>query len=361
MKRCLMLLLALVTGVSFCFAAQAAPARDMQAIQVEIDPGMRLLTETVLGAAVFTDIRGLEENLGPAPALAEAALSLGLYNLSLPSAGENAQAGGARLPMPTARALYDTLFASGDFAHAEAAPVSGVTVEGDEVAFDLSVWQEYPMIGAYIYSAALSGDESDPAGEGAELKADLYTYYGDFGTDAQDLPEDGLTWLCNAEISLQRAPETAYGWRVKGFALSDDYEDGALSDWQAVENEQAEYSVNMPATMGLAADDPMHLLWQTADGSASIRIDVEALAGRDAHQALSAFRAEHEGREIVEQPEFSVYYSLGEGDYQLWIIETGMDSLYHLSMQFPPQRQAEYALYSEFIRNSMIVWGISNG
>ena len=117
----------------------------------------------------------------------------------------------------------------------------------------------------------------------------------------------------------------------------------------------------MPATMGLAADDPMHLLWQTADGSASIRIDVEALAGRDAHQALSAFRAEHEGREIVEQPEFSVYYSLGEGDYQLWIIETGMDSLYHLSMQFPPQRQAEYALYSEFIRNSMIVWGISNG
>ena len=32
-----------------------------------------------------------------------------------------------------------------------------------------------------------------------------------------------------------------------------------------------------------------------------------------------------------------------------------------LTMVFPPERQAEYALYCEFIRNSMIVWGIANG
>jgi len=359
MKRLLTALLALTMCVSFCFAAQAAPARDMQLMQVEIDPGMRLLTETVLGAAVFTDVRGLEENLAPVPALAEASLALGLFNLSLPREGEDVPGGTASVSAGEARALYALLFAAGEYTLPEAGSVSGVTVQGDQMVIDFKALQESPMIGAHIYSVALTGDEND--GEGADLKADLFAYYGDFSTDAQDLPEDALTWLCNAEISLVRSPDTAYGWRVKSFALSENYEDGALSDWQTAENDQAEYSVNIPSIMGVASDDPMHLLWQTADGSASIRIDVEALAGMDAQQVLSAFRSANPGREIVEQPEFSVYSSLGEGDYQLWVIDGGVENMYHLTMQFPPQRQAEYALYSEFIRNSMIVWGISNG
>ena len=31
------------------------------------------------------------------------------------------------------------------------------------------------------------------------------------------------------------------------------------------------------------------------------------------------------------------------------------------TLTFPAERQAEFTLYAEFIRNSMIVWGLSNG
>ncbi len=179
--------------------------------------------------------------------------------------------------------------------------------------------------------------------------------------DAADLPEDALTWLCNAEIALERVPETAYGYRVRRFVLSEAYEDGMLSDWQPVENAAYEYSVNVPSIMGLAQDDPAHMVFQTADGSASLRIDAEALNGRGADQVLSGFLAANPERQLVREEAFTRYYSTGEGDYQLWVISNALDLYYHVTLQFPPERQAEYTLYSEFIRNSLIAWGISNG
>lgn len=360
MKRLLSALLALCLTLACC-AAQAAPARDMQPVQVEIDPGMRMLVETVLGAAVYTDIRGLEENMAPSPALAEAALAMGLYNLSLPHEGGAAAQGAAKLSNAEAGPLVALLFAAGDYAIPQAASVSGVTVKDGALEIDLAALQAAPMVGAYIYAAAVTEGEDDVGAERVDLAADLYAYYGDFGMEALDLPEDALTWLCNAEISLERAPDTAYGWKVRGYALSDAYEDGTLADWQAVDNDAAQYSVNVPSALGLAEDDPMHLTWQSAEGGVTLRIDVEALDGRSAQQVLAAYQAENPEREIVRQEEFCMYYTLGEGDYRLWVISEGLGEMYCVSMQFPARRQAEYALYSEFIRNSMIVWGISNG
>lgn len=358
MKRLLSFLLASCLLLSLP-AAQAAN-RDMRQVNAEIDPGMKMLVETVLGAAVFTGTRGLEENMQPAPALVEAAFAMGLYNLSLPHGGEDLLDNRAAVPAEEAAQLYGLLFASGSFSMPAAASVSGVSVRGGGFDIDLTALQNAPMIGAYIY--AVDAEEADDSGPTeVDVAADLYSYYGDFSADAADLPEDALTWLCNAEIALERAPETAYGYRVRRFVLSEAYEDGMLSDWQPVENAAYEYSVNVPSIMGLAQDDPAHMVFQTADGSASLRIDAEALNGRGADQVLSGFLAANPERQLVREEAFTRYYSTGEGNYQLWVISNALDLYYHVTLQFPPERQAEYTLYSEFIRNSLIAWGISNG
>ena len=357
MKRLLSVLLAVCVLLSLT-AAQAAN-RDMRQVDAEIDPGMRMLTETVLGASVFTGTRSLEENMQPAPALIESAFAMGMYNLSLPHDGEDLLDNHAVVSAEEAESLYGLLFAAGRFSMPAFASVSGVSVQNGAYEIDLKALQDAPMIGVYIY--AVETDEADADELTVDLTADLYSYYGDFSTDAADLPEDALTWLCNAEIALEKAPETAYGYRVKRFALSETYEDGMLSDWQPIENTAYEYSVNVPSIMGLAQDDPAHMVFQTADGSASLRIDAEPLNGRSADQVLSAFTAANPQRQLVREEEFTRYYSTGEGDYQLWVISDAIDVFYHVTLQFPPERQAEYTLYSEFIRNSMIAWGISNG
>ncbi|MBQ9263653.1 MAG: hypothetical protein IJ189_05515 [Clostridia bacterium] len=364
MKRLVLTLMAVCLCFAMTCSALAAPARDIQQADIEVDPGMKMLAETVLGAAVFTRTTGLEAGMIPSPALVESAFALGLYNLSLPHDGADLLENKPTLSSQEIQDLYGLLFVSGGYALPQVPSVAGVTRVNDGLTFDLSILQDAPMIGVYIYSAvvdeASGGADADAADPTIELMADLYSYYGDFSTDAYDLPEDALTWLCNAEIALKPAPDTAYGYRVERFALSDGYEDGMLSEWQDVENTAYEYSVNLPAILGLAEDDPAHWAWQTADGSATVRIDVEN-QNHTADQVMALWLSSHPGREVMQQTEFNTFYSTGEGAYDLWIISSDLPVLYHLSMQFPPERQAEYTLYSEFIRNSMIVWGISNG
>lgn len=355
MKRIAALLLALCMVLSLS-AAQAAPVRDMRRTETEISAGMKMLTETVLGAAVFTGTRSLEENASPSSALAETALVLGLYNLSLPHDGQDLMDNRVSVPAQEANALYHLLFASGEYQASAAPSVSGVSVSAQGLEIDLNVLRDAPMTGVYIYSALQEAD-----GEAVRLAADLYAYYGDFSTDAQDVPEEALTWLYNADIVLGKAPDTAYGYRVKQFTLSDLYGAGVLADWQTYENAACEYSVNVPAVFSLVQDDPEHPVWRTADGSAGMTVAREGLDGRTAAQVLDAFQAANPGREVIREEELGLYYSAAPGDYQLWVILEGHEYAYHVSMQFPAERQAEYTLYSEFIRNSLIVWGISNG
>lgn len=358
MKRIAALLLTVCVFFSLT-AAQAAPTRDMGRVEAEITPGMRLLTETVLGAAVFTGARGLEEGMAPSPALAEAAIALGLYNLSLPHDGGDLLDNVAEIGGGEAGALCGLLFTAGTYTLPAAASVSGVTRTADGLRVDLRALQDAPMIGAYIHAVRV--EDGDAENGTVELEADLYSYYGDFSTDAQDVPEDALTWLCGAEIALDVAPETPYGYRVKRFALTDRFEDGMLADWQAAENAVCEYSLNVPSILGLASDDPYHMVWQAADGSTSLRIDTESLGGRSAAQALADYQAAHPQTQIVWEEEYCRYYAVEEGEYHLWLISPDLPDLYHVSLVFPREKQAEYTLYCEFIRNSLIAWGISNG
>lgn len=346
LRKMLALLLALCLMTP---AALAAPARDAQLEEMTIDLGMQTLLELVLGAAVISDVQGMEENLAPAQPLMEGILALGLQNGAL--AAEN---GKMAFTQDQAAAVYASLFTSGEYAPLIQSALSCFTLKGEEMQFDLSFLSANPMIGVHIYSTAFDGEK-------VEALCDLYTYYDSYAQSAQLLPEDAMSWLCHGEITLNYAPETAFGYTVDQFALSPVYLNGRLSDWQQIENTTYEYSVNLPSILGLASDDPARMAWQTADGmaEAEIRVHTDYTASFD--ETLNQFMLSNPGQTVTQQREFSQFFAVGEGSYTLWIIPEGLSWAYTISLSFPAERQAEFALYAEFIRNSMIVWGLSNG
>ena len=348
----LMILLCLLCAL---VSAQAAPSRDTLFMEVEVEPGMDLLLQTVLGGAVLSGVSGLEEDTAAPAALADVAMLLGIYNYSLSATVNEEFEEDSFLSWEEVDADYRLMFASGAYDRENSGDIAGISPGDEGLFFDSTVLYDRDIPGVYVYSAVVT-ENGD-----IELMADLYICTGDFGMDLDELPEDGMAWLCNAEATLRPVSEGAYGYQVRSFSLSETYQAGALSEWNEIENAQCEYSVNLPNTLGLAQDTPAHQVWQTADGGAEVRIDVEDRGQKSVEELLADWLAAHPGSTIVNQEEFGTYYVLEEGNFNLWMGNNDVPSIYHLTMVFPPERQAEYALYCEFIRNSMIVWGIANG
>ncbi|MBE5787020.1 MAG: hypothetical protein E7324_05715 [Clostridiales bacterium] len=344
-------IISVLTMVCLLFAcapgAMAAPVRDKQLEEMTLDLGMQTLVDLVMGAAVLTDVSALETELQPDQALMEGVLALGMYQKVLPLDGK-------QLTYEQAKEMYGLVFTSGAYAPVEKAAAPFAAPAGQGLTFDFTDFQANPSIGVYIYSAAFDGAD-------VTLLCDLYHYYDEPGMKAEDLPEETLTWLCHGEISLAYAPEAYFGYTLNGYTLSPVYLDGRLSDWQGMDNMEYEYSVTLPSILGLAEDAPGHMAWQSADGTVNLVIDVAVDSGMDYDQVLDAFLLNHPGQTVTQQREFSQFFAMGEGIYSLLVVPEGLPWAYTLTLSFPAERQAEFALYAEFIRNSLIVWGLSNG
>lgn len=354
LRRVCSLLLVLCLLLALAPAALAAPTRDTQRAEITLEPGMKTLVELVLGAAVLQDVPCLEEGQAPSPALVEGVLALGLYTLALPYAGEDIWENKASLTDEEIAGLYRMVFTTGEYARPDALVSPGISLRENGLAFDLSSLSENPVIGAHIYSTVFDGSV-------VTLDCDLFTSYVETAQSAEDLPEDALTWLCNARVLLTYAPETPYGYTLNGFSLSETYLNGMLYDWKAVENTEFEYSVTLPSILGLAEDAPACMVWQTADGEATLTIEVTDAAERGYDAALESFLKDADGLEVTQMREFSCFSAVGEGVYELHLAPEEINWAYTLVFHFPAQRQAEFTLYAEFIRNSLILWGVSNG
>lgn len=336
----------------FASSALAAPTRDAQLQEMTVDLGLQTLVEWVAGAAVLSDVTGMEDALPP-QALVEGMLSLGVYSGILAVQDQNASRQ-ALLPLDEIASHYDQIFTSGQYAAPQEALFPGLSYEAGGLKMDLSAHASNPRIGAYIYSTGFDGEK-------VHVKCDLYSYYEDYAVSAENLPENGMSWLCHGEFTLHYAPEMAYGYTLDSFVLSPVYLDGQLAAWQAIENTAYEYSVNLPAIFGLADDAADHMAWQTADGEAEISIQVHTGYQKSYDDALSDFLLSNPGQTVTQERDFSQFFAVGEGIYTLLIVPEGLEWAYTVTLSFPAQRQAEFTLYAEFIRNSMIVWGLSNG
>lgn len=354
MKKCVAWLLSLCLLLTGAAPALAAPLRDAQAMELTVDLGMTSLLEMVLGAAVNRDVDSLPAGEAPSQALMEGVLTLGLYQLALPYSGNELFQGAATLSQTEIAEMYGDIFTSGAYAEITAPTCPCITAEKGALRFDLSSLKENPVVGVFVYSTRFDGTDAD-------VLCDLYLYYGEMGQSAEALPEDALTWLCQAQVSLRSAPETLYGYTVNGFSLSPTYQDGMLADWQETVNEEYGYSFNLPSILGLAQEDAAHRVWQTADGAASLSIEATAQPEGGFEALLMDFRAQARQMDVQVMEDVRRFSVLEEGAYTLCVAPEGNEWAYWLILTFPAERQAEYALYAEFLYNSFSAQGEANG
>lgn len=354
MKKVLALMLALALALG-CMPALAAPMRDAKNDGGN-EIGLKNMVSLAMGAAVLRDEDSLAPGEAPSQALVEGVLALGMQTLMLPySGGDEILQGKAQLTDGEVSAIYSGFFATGAYQKPAASTCPCITLTDTGLSMDLTDLKENPSIGAYIYDVVSDDD-------GLTLQCDLYTYYGDFGQSAEALPEDALTWLCHADVSLCYDEDALYGYTLESYALSDTYVDGVLGDWQSVENTEYEYSVTLPSIFGLADDSAACRVWQTAEGDATLTI--QALENDAAYDAvLAAFRQAHPDAVITEEAQFVQAQFLAEepGQIVLCVVPQDVHWRYTVTLSFPAERQAEFSLYAQFIRNSMSVWGASNG
>lgn len=348
-------LLSAVLCLCLCCAAipaLAAPARDIQTMDVIVDQGMQTLVNIAVAAIpeeCFGDapVTVLAADEAPSPALTEQALAAAAFYARPTTflAGDEAEA------------LFHQIFTNGEMKLAPEEELVFLAAKENGLEARPEVFNAAGC-GAYIYSAAFDGTD-------VAVLCDLYTFsfpgFVDYqALEVDTLPEDAVTWECNVALSLRFNPEAEFGYTVNSLAVSPIYLNGAVALWQAVDCTQFEYSVNLPSILGLAEDDPAHRSWQTADGAASLTIDVaEESVSFDV--ALSRFMQAHPGLAVQQERDFGYFYALNEGEYNLVFASEDLNWSYALTLLFPAERQAEFALYAEFIRNSMIVWGLSNG
>ena len=333
--------------------ALAAPARDVRTMEATADEKMRTLIDIMLIASAgelfaFPETLTLAPGQQPDHALTERAIAAAAYVRDESDLSDE-----------EAAHLYRQLFTAGQYAF----PAGGeytlsesvsYSVTGKILTVDASPAPVSPAFGAYIYSTQFDGDD-------VQVGCDLYhTDHAFDGMDADDIPEESLVWIRGARFSLHFAPETEYGYTVNGFSYTPAYQDGDLTVWQEIENTEFEYSFNLPARLGLADDTPARMVWQSADGAACLTVETEE-GSKTFDEALALFTLTHPGQTVIQERLFDDFYAFSDGVFTLIVVSEDLPWHYTLTFTFPTERQTEYELYSEIIRNSFIAWGISNG
>ena len=346
MKRGIAFFLSLLLILSTVPGALAAPVRDVTAKEIMLEGKGDALLETVMSAAVLRGVPELKKGEAPPAALWEGALTMGLYRGFLGSGGVMT----AEQMSDACKALFTTPVQP--MTGAPECPCITVTEQG--WTFDFSSLLENPAVGVHVYDAVLEGEE-------AHLRCDLYLYSeSEYGQPPEFLAEAALTWLCGGEVTLRCAPETLFGFTVSAYRLTEDYAAGALSEWRTVDNTEYEYSVNLPQVLGLCDETPACMAWETADGSA--RLTVQGLE-QDCtfEQMLEDFIADAGNETVSEHREIGSFTAVGDGIFEMYYMPEGLSNYYVLTMIFPEEKQEEYTLYAEFIRNSFTAWEAANG
>ena len=353
-------ILAVLTVLCLIFAsvpALAAPTRDLQAVELTVDENMTNILEITVKAFLGSDWNGVLEsapNGGDQPVnnddLSKADPILAQRTLAYAMAytgEENA------LDDQQAQALIAQVYT--DWQGTLPDSGSEKLLEKTDAGWALrrEAMENKLQLGVYPYSVQFDGVN-------ATVKADIFCCPAEYDVSAEEIPEDVLVWLLNGEFSLRFSPDALFGYTVNGYALSPFYQAGRTNTWEEAENTEFEYSVFVPSHLGLADDSPSRTVWQSADGTVMLTIEAEE-GSLSFDEALAAFLQEHPGQEVIQERLFDIFYAFSEGSFTLITVSEALPWHYTVTFTFPAERQAEYEFYSEIIRNSFSVWGISNG
>ena len=334
MKKWTALMLSLLLAIMPCVSF-AAPSRDMGDMEMMVNEQMQHMLNLLFSAAMIEDVTELDTENGVPVGMQDTLFALFGY--------VEGREGSTQVTHTDAETLYGMFFTDGE--------ADASFAEGKQL--DLARFDEMPLAGAYVYES-----HGDDAGM-LTLTMDLYTLWGYFSTPAEYVPEGDLTWWAGAQATLVMDETSPYGYTLKNFRIGTPYMDGLAADWQLVENADREYSVKLPSILGLADDNADLTVYQTADGEATVTIACVPGSGYD--EALETFRAAHPDMLITEERDFFTFTAVKNGRYAVCVAADMLPYVYTLEMEFPENRQQEYTLYADLIRNSLAVWGLNNG
>ena len=352
----------LAVFMAFCLffvsvPAFAAPTRDQQAIELEVDTNLNNILEIAVKAFMgpewtkvleSTPVGGCEpvanNDLSKAdPILAQRALAYAMAYTGEEKGLDNQQA----------QALIAQVYTDWQGPLPETAAEKLLEKTDGGWMLHREALENSYRLGVYTYSVEFDGVN-------ATVRADIFCCPSEYDISADGIPEDVLSWLLNGVFSLRFAPDSLFGYTVNSYVLSPYYVDGKLNIWQEAENTEFEYSVFIPSHLGLADDVPARMVWQSADGDATLTIEA-AEGALSFDEALAAFLQAHPGQTVTQQRLFDDFYSFADGSFTLIVVSEALPWHYTVTFTFPAERQAEYEFYSEIIRNSFSAWGISNG
>ena len=329
------------------FPALAAPTRDAQVVEVDVNAGMTDVLEIVVSALLGPqwpeDVKNglVKEENSADEALAQKTLAYLMARQGMDTVSEE-----------DAQKLLAQVYTTDWAGTLTDGACLEKTDKGDYSLVSASLENGY-RLGVYPYSAEFDGVN-------VQVKADIFCCPAEYEGGADELPEATLTWLMNGSFELKFTPEKQFGYTVTSAALSPVFRDGNFSKWQDIENTEFEYSVNLPAELGQTGNDPAHMTWQNAAGDVNVAITVtEKKATYE--EALAQFIQERPDEHVTQERLFEQFYLIGADTFDLMVVSDDLSWVYRLTMTFPAELRPEYSLYAEIIRNSLSVWGISNG
>ncbi len=207
-------------------------------------------------------------------------------------------------------------------------------------------YDDNTYIGAAVYSCVE---------DGGCYVAECDVYAEDGGDSLpQYAPDAAITWLCDATVCFRRAGD---GYELVSCDTGDYYAFGGM---QTVEADG--YTVSLPDLYARRDGDMYDYSYYAADGAfvSGIRYRTEAAEGRSrADYARSLAGGEGESMLVNDLSGINMTTVQDTGMYV--IVYGGEDAFHSLVVTYPEEREAEFTLYCEFIRNSFVVDGEVNG
>lgn len=328
-----------------CGCALAAPVRDEreQALSGDELQDIRELADCYVYAALLKGERALAHGQTPSQDYLEGVLVRVLQRRLLDN--DKARADSVTLDGSAFRVLYAQLFAGGEAVVPAQPHCPCVKAVGDGLEINI-VGEDADYVGLHIYRS---------------IERDGYvTAYGDvylqsgFDCPPVETPEEALSWVCGAILTLKRDENAPFGFTLDAYTLGDEY---AVGEWQLYTDENLGFEILLPDLLASGARRTADGLEAVSDdGAISLRVRCEQNAYADGDALIAAYPAlmptltdENSGMTVLE----------GAGTYMVCYRAEGM--LYSFTMTYPAARADECTLYAEYLRNSFVVEAIAVG
>lgn len=198
-------------------------------------------------------------------------------------------------------------------------------------------------VGAYVYSCVEDGGCY-------VLECDVYLEEG-----GDSLPEfaadNALTWLCDATVCVKR---NGNEYELVSVEAGDYY---AATAMKTTVNTEKGFEVSLPDTFVPAADGVDYSYSEEDKVVATVTYRFEEAKGT----SLADYAKSLGGEGMIVDVNEDLAQATAQAAGMYLVICAGEDGFHSLTLSYPAEREAEFTLYAEFMRNSFVVSGQSNG